>query len=338
MPVTFDPPGDALFRNARLAHDDELPVLGRRVHFETNSPTVLEAVDRSFGRWRRLAQCSADPAPTCRVRVFVEDGEEGPATRSTPRYRMPEPGRLVLATEGSVGVAETDRHEAYAFVTTALVADDMRFRYGVVEALTLMLVTSTDRHPVHAASVVSDGTALLLAGPSGVGKSTLAYAASRAGLDVRGDEAAYVQRRPELRIWGMAGRVRLSPAAAAHFPELREVVPAPSVNGKLKVVTDIQVGDASLSPVERGAVCLLTRGSGPPELQRLGPPEVFDALTSGVESGFDLDMEAGREVAELLARNGGWRLCLSKDPCDAVPLLEEVFAGLRRGSAPAASG
>ena len=328
MKVPFDALADPLVRNEKLAHGTELPVLGRRVVFETNSMSVLGAVERSFGGWRRLAKSFVEPAPACRVRLFVEDGDEGPGNRPPLRYRLPRPGTLVLSTPGSVGVAEADRGEAYAFVTPALVAHDWYFRYGVVEALTLMLVTNMDRHPVHAATVVREGGALLLAGPSGVGKSTLAYAASRAGLEVRGDEAAYVQLQPALRLWGMPGRVRLSSTGAAHFPELSEVPPVSGINGKSKVVVDFDVDEGALRPVERVVVCLLSEGDGPARLERVEPPEILDGLTSRVEPGFDLNPEEGRLVAERLARGGGWRVGLSKDPFDAVPLLEEVFDAL----------
>lgn len=328
MTVAFDPPSNPRHGSERLPHADELPVLGRRVVFETNSIAVLEAVERSFGGWRRLAKSLVQPAPACRVRLYVEDGDEGPEDRPPIRYRLPRPGSLVLSTPGSVGVAEADRGEAYAFVTAALVAHDWYFRYGVVEALTLMLVTSMDRYPVHAATVVKDGGALLLAGPSGVGKSTLAYAASRAGIEVRGDEAAYVQLQPALRLWGMPGRVRLSSAGAAHFPELSEVPPIVSLDGKEKVVVDLDVEKGALRPVERVVVCLLSEGDGPARLERVEASQILDALTSRVEPGFDLNPEEGRLVAERLARGGGWRVGLSKDPFDAVPLLEEIFDAL----------
>ena len=322
--VPLDPLADPLVLNQKLAHGTELPVLGRRVVFESNSSAVLEAVDRSFGIWARLPESLRDSAPVCRVRLFVEDGEES-ATRPALRYMLPEPNRLIFSTGKSVGVAEVDRGEAYAFVTTGLVACDTHFRYGVIEALTLNLVTGTGRHPVHAATVVRNGKALLLAGPSGVGKSTLAYAASRAGLEVRGDEAAYVQLRPALRLWGMPGRVRLSTVGAAHFPELSEVPPVSWVNGKPKVVVDFDVGEGALRPVERVVVCLLSEGDGPARVERVEASVVFDFLTSRVESGFDLNPAEGKRVAEQLAGNGGWRVQLSDNPFDAVPLIEEML-------------
>jgi energy-coupling factor transporter ATP-binding protein EcfA2 len=195
----------------------------------------------------------------------------------------------------------------------------------VVEALALMLVTSTDRHPIHAATVVKDGAALLLAGPSGVGKSTLAYAASRAGLEVRGDESAYVQRQLGLRLWGTPDRLQLSAAGATHFPELREVPRVQSINGKSKVIVRREVHEHEWQPVDRMAVCLLSGGDGSVEVERLAAAEILHALTSDVEPGFDLRPEEGCRVAEALARPGGWRVTLSQDPAEAIGVFEEML-------------
>jgi hypothetical protein len=315
--------------DAQLAHMATLPILGRRVVFESNSVAVLESVERSFGGWRRLAESFAEPVPTCRVRVFVEEGGEGPDQPPALRHRWCGANRFVVATPGSVGVAETDHHEAYAFVTSELVADDSYFRYAFVEGLTLMLVTSTDRHPVHAATVAKGGVALLLAGPSGVGKSTLAYAARCAGLEVRGDEAAYVQRHPGLRVWGMPGRVQLSAAGATYFPELRGVTPVRSVNGKSKVVAQFDPDEGAWRPVDRVAVCLLSAGDGPVVAERVEASVIVHALTDRVEAGFDLRPDEGLQVAEALAGNGGWGVRLSRDPREAVGLFEELLDATR---------
>jgi hypothetical protein len=317
-----------MLREERLAHVETLPIFGRLVVFETNSIPVMEAVERSFGGWRRLAEAYEEPDPICRVRIVVAEGDEGNAEYPTFRYPLSTAHRMVITTPGSVAVAETERHEAYAFVTTALVNRDTHFRYGVVEALALMLVTSTDRHPIHAATVAQDGAALLLAGPSGVGKSTLAYAASRAGLEVRGDEAAYVQRQPDLRLWGTPDRVRLSPAGATHFPELREVPPVQSINGKSKVIVRLEVHEHAWRPLDRMAVCLLSGGDGPVEVERVDAAGILHALTSDVEPGFDLRPEEGRRVAEALAEPGGWRVTLSQDPAEAVGVFEEMLRAI----------
>jgi len=86
----------------------------------------------------------------------------------------------------------------------------------------------------------------------------------------------------------MPGRVRLSSAGAAHFPEFSGVPPVSGINGKSKVVVDFDVEEGALRPVERVVVCLLSEGDGPARLERVEAPEILDGLTSRVEPGFDL--------------------------------------------------
>jgi hypothetical protein len=329
--ISFDRPDDPLYRSAPLSHVVELPVLGMRTRFETNSQAVMMAVERTFGGWRSLtAHPELVSSTTVRVRMFVHDGNGDLHDPAALMYRMPDPNRLLLAGPGSFGVVEVDRREAYAFVTPALVRAEMQLRYGVLEAMTFTLLTGAERYPFHAALVELDGVAILLFGPSGSGKSTLAYAASRNGFRLIGEEVAYVQLHPRLRIWGVPGRLRLSREAAAHFPELDHLEPSRLPDGTNKISLDVPFDASSPPPVaERVCVCLLANASGAPSLTQLTPPEVERALTEKLDPGFDRDLDLAARAAARLAERGGWRARLSSDPADGVLLLREIVEGLQ---------
>src|SRR4029079_16036214 len=156
-------------------------------------------------------------AERIRVRFIVHEGRETGAVHAPLTYRMPAPGRRIIMTAGSVAVAELDRRDGYGYVTPELVGERAHFRYGMIEALTFMLASDLDRHPLHAAVVVRNGSALLLHGASGTGKSTLAYAAARAGLRSLSEEVVYLQLEPEFRVWGLPGRLHLPGDAPARF-------------------------------------------------------------------------------------------------------------------------
>lgn len=326
--VEFHPPANHLYRNTPLDFAVEFAVLGIRVLFESNSRAVIQAAEESFGVWREVARraelCSTLSA---RVRLFVQDGEEGPKRHAPLRYRWPDPDRMLVATPGSFGVAEVNRREAYAFVTIALVADTRHFQFGILEALTLVLVTGADRHAIHAATVSRGEAAVLLCGASASGKSTLAYAASRAGLQVLGEEVAYVQLQPAFRIWAMPGRLHLPFDAATHFPELCKKPATVQANGKHKITVASRSDGSSVLPVaERAGVCLLSPGADSASLERVSPAVIEEALTTELDEGFDRFPETAVAAVGRLARNGGWRLHVSSDPRESVALIHQMVS------------
>lgn len=76
---------------------------------------------------------------------------------------------------------------------------------------------------VHAAGVVApDGRAWLLAGESGCGKSTIAYALARAGWRVLGEDGVLLQRMDDCLIaHAWRDTLQVSIELAEYFPELR---------------------------------------------------------------------------------------------------------------------
>ncbi|MCH7474612.1 MAG: hypothetical protein IIA27_08050 [Gemmatimonadetes bacterium] len=335
--VEFDPPGNALFRDAELAFRVELPVIGIPVRFESNSRQVIDVVNASFGVWKQLERHpELIAAERARVRLFVHEGQEDAAPHAKVAYRCPDPDRLLFATHGSFGVAEADRLEAYAFVTPDLVADTAHFQYSVLEALTLMLVTGRDRHPIHAATVARAGAAILLVGPTSTGKSTLAYAAALRGLTVLGEDVAYVQLEPDFRVWALPGRLHLPPDAPRHFPQLAGRVPTLQANGKEKIAVEVPTeGSDAVTPtntpipaVSSAVVCLLSRGARSAETERVEASEIRSALLDDLEPGFDRHPATVGLAAEALAGGGGWRLHMSNDPHESIPLIQRMLDDL----------
>jgi hypothetical protein len=326
-PIDFDRPEDDLYRDADLRHVCHAQVLGIPVRFEANSEYVLGAVEHSFGERQPTGpadQLERQP----RVRVFLQDGDEGGADRIPVRYRWPERDRLVISTPGSVAVAEVERRDAYAFVTARLAADAALFQYAVLESLTLMLVTGMDRQPVHAAAIAREEMAVLLVGPSGSGKSTLTYAALKNGWRMLGEEAVYVQLEPSLRVWGMPRKVRLPSGSEEVFPELKGCSTEWLPNGKQKIVLPVK---GELGPgvdcVDRAAVCLIDPAADEAGLHRVTPAEIERMLSTEIDQGFDMDIAATRVVAARLAEPGGWVLGRAGHPADCVALLDRIVDG-----------
>lgn len=318
---------DPLLRNVSTFPAGVRSILGVPVAFETNSEAIAIIINDTYASWPPI---EGEPEAGATVTLIEQDARL-PGPDDGIAYRMPSRLRLLVLTDGGVGVAEIDRGVAYGYVTRALMDRGVDFSVGFVDALTMSLATANDRHPVHAATLVRYGQALLLIGRSGAGKSTVAYAARRKGFEVLGEDVAYVQREPALRVWGSPGPHRLWPSVARHFPELEGHPATRLPNGKLKLIVPAEQSPAR--PVTHPIPVVLVPGDEV-SLQRMAPEDVAAELSEKPEAGFDLFAREAGNVAKLLGLRGGWRLHLSRDPNEAADALDR----LARESRSATSG
>ena len=313
---------------ARGMYSVTYPVLGIPVCYQSDSPEVLAVAEEAFGCWSGAAPAdawaAADPVT---VRIHVVPGPEPREHPVNVGVRLRGPFALSLRAPGVRGFAHAGRRTAAARVTTGMLTQRAQFRYSVLEAMTLFIVTALDRQPIHAAAVMRGGTALLLAGPSGVGKSSLAYAALRAGLGVLSEDCIFLQDEPVPRAWGLPGFVHLHPDAVRWFPELRDVSARIRDAGDLKLAVPSR---GAVVGVERAGICLVRRGAGP-HLERLPPAEIERAFVENLEEGFDLFADRIGPRVHRLAEHGGWRFTLPPSPLQAVPwmlrMLDELDGG-----------
>ncbi len=296
------------------------PVLGIPTTFVSNSKYVIGVAEEAFGAWRVVQAQQLAPLT---IRIVVIHGVEE-SEHAFIRHLSPDAERLIVHSSGSVGMSDPARREAVAYVTTALARDRAHFRSAMLEALTYALLAQFDRHPLHAAAIARDCRAILLVGESGSGKSTLAYLASCSGFDVLAEDYAWIQIEPFFCVWGGARRIRLGRDATSHFPEVAAAEISTTVGGKAKLTVELP-GTASGLMARSAKVCLLRRGTGKPALERLDAPDIAQAMKTNVSPGFDRFPERHERVVDRLAAAGGWRLHLSADPREALPLLEKLL-------------
>lgn len=307
-------------------------MLGVPTLFLSSHEDLARAVRDTFGSWEILGSRPELLAPAhVRVRLMRHQaGGDGPGAEVC--YRMPEPDRLVVTTPGSVGISDMGTGEVTAYVTAELVADESHFRHAFLSALTLAAVTVHDRIPIHAAAVARGDHALLLHGPSGVGKSSLVLAAAQQGLGVLSEDVVYAQLRDGPRIWGMPGAVHLTPDALRFFPPiapLRQVVRTAGIM-KLAVAPEPRLGEPPLFAHKAG-ICLLERSEGSPVLGPGSVDEVRRLLTGARESGFDRYAAAAGRAADFVGAAGVWRLRIGSDPHAAAALLADLLARMCHG-------
>lgn len=314
-----------LGHRAKLAHREAFPLLGIPVEIRSNSLAVIAAARDALGSWRDLAPELVAKVPPRIVSIIVQPVPTCEGASAPFVYRAH--GGTFLASDGAnLLTAQYDRGRALAFITRGMIERGPELRENVILQLALLLVTQHDRVPLHAGAVVLEGLAILLAGRSTAGKSTLCYACLREGFQLLTDDAVYISREPRLRIWGQPDRVHLLPDAVQFFPELASVRPEIQPTGKLKLAIETtQFGTArAVHHAERAIVCVVERHAGADtRLEPIGRGEAVAALSADPDPGFDL-YEGAEEVAELLAARGAYRLVVGHDPGDAARVLRDL--------------
>jgi hypothetical protein len=309
-----------------LYHVTHLPVLGLMTTFATNSDKVIDAVLALYGSWATLDKTLVSPSSAV-VKLLVRDHNLAPPVGPL-RYGVPDPAHMTVESSEAAGVADTIKLESVAVVNQGMVARAAEFGEGVVEPLTVFLLAALDRVPLHAAAIMRDGVAILLAGPSGMGKSTLAYAACRNGYTLLADEPVYVQTHPVLRVWGRRPRLHLRGDARTWFPELGDLNPRPLLSGKNKIVIDLHDHGRA---AEHMGICLLSRATdGAPSLERLTAQDVIAELATSLDEGYHLFADALPDRLARIAERGAWRLRVGNSPGGAVSLLDDVVRALAR--------
>lgn len=303
---------------------DTIPVLGIPVTYRCRDPVVIGAIDEAFGWWRSLTEYpELIEERGVTVSVVVTDGDEGGAQPIPFAHHLPDRHRFLTHTPGSAAFADLHRGDAVAYVTRSLLQATAQFRLGILESLTLLLAASRDRQPLHAALIRRGDVALLLAAPAGTGKSSVAYAAARAGWELLSDDATYVQLRSATRVWGRPGVAYLPEDTAHRFPNLRARRGEPLPNGKVKIPVTIGVPKRAPPIASRVGTCLLGRSpNGRVSWEPVDRDHVARFLRGGLGMQQDLYVDTVEPAARWVAARGGWRVGLSSDPREAVEVLD----------------
>lgn len=281
--------------------------LGIPAEIIADDSTLLDAAVANFAD---LAGCPGRERPTVSIRLHWN----GLATAKVGFAVSVKGSCLTLEGEGILGRADAASRTAECSLSRAYGADRAALA-EIGETLLLFLVTHAGRVPLHAAAVMVNETALLLAGPSGSGKSSLALAAQRHGLEVLSEDTSYVQLKPHTKVWGWPGAIHLD-AADAPAGEFQRRTRGGRIKSAIpRKLTRAAAGRAILVALEPGDELRLERASTEWLLARLSP----------LEPGFSL---FGREIVEVLrmfAEEGAWRLMLGGNPDEAIALLQGRF-------------
>jgi hypothetical protein len=296
--------------------------MGLVLDLVTNSARILEAARLCFGGY---GAADAERPADFELRLFAERSEPVP-NAAQPLLRCAGPYLFQASGGGSVLVADRAAGVAFGHLAPATVADMPLLQSRYLEAALGYLLECRGFVGVHAAAVARGGRGLLLRGRSGQGKTTLAYAAARRGLQAVAEDVVWVETARE-RWWGRPWTFHLLPDARQLFPELAGLKPERQLNDEMKLAVDLElVRRGSTAPsAAAGAVVLLERQrGGASALVALEPAAARREWAEG-SAARESEPPAYGEAVDRLLRHGAWKLRLGNDLDAALDLLEPLL-------------
>ena len=248
----------------------------------------------------------------------------------------------VFRAQGNLFTAVADRENyfccdlqggfGFGWVTQATAADSPYLRYHVIEAMAHSLLENRHLVTLHAACVALDGYGVLLAGDSGSGKSSLAYACAHRGWTYCSDDASsLVVRGGGRTVIGNPEGFRFRSTAVDLFPEFQGLKDHRRWNGK----PTIEVRTSSLPEIRTafeariGNVVFLNRSDGADGEAQLLPVSEAEATARLFVSPWPAEMTAKgdlRAAVDRLAGAPAYELRY-RDLDGAVDRLEQLVRG-----------
>jgi hypothetical protein len=219
------------FNRQALPFHTDFYVAGAHCNLSTNSADILHSVSQ----WRtpHLAD-----SRSFEMEIIVDSRLDTTAKR--PAYFRGS-AHLVFGflPPGSFITYDLLRKCVRAVLSTEAASDNSFWKSLLIPITIGILGTTVGVVPLHCACLERNGSGLLIAGDSGVGKSTLAAALTQRGFALISDDWTYFSREQcSLVAHGLSSPIKLLPGAVQFFNELRELTPAISLNGELAYEID----------------------------------------------------------------------------------------------------
>lgn len=269
---------DPLLCSVPLPYCGEFHPHGFPARLATNSEISLRAADES---WGGIPQTFDETA--IEVWCLVSDSS-GTSLPPPPVVRARRNLLTSVADADNVFTCDLSAGVASIWVTEAVASNQQYFRYHFLEAAVYCLLDVRHVVAIHAACVTFEGHGVLLAGDSGAGKTSLAYACARRGWVYTSDDASCLVRRGSGRVvLGNSSAFRFRETAGQLFPELsgqkksRRACGKPTIEVRTQQVPGIRT--ARQSHVDY--IVLLNRSegmAGRARLEPLGEKEVYRRL------------------------------------------------------------
>jgi hypothetical protein len=294
--------------------------LGFPVRLETNSAEVLHA---AFEGWGQFAQAfDVEPARIC---LGVSESDTMLSSIRS-HFRSREHLMSFTADPENSMVCDFNRRFAFGWVTRRVASDHPLLRYRFLLPAAYMLIEQVALVPLHGALIVRAGCGVLLCGESFAGKSTLAYAACRAGWVYVSDDATFLVRdRDDRYAIGDRHAIRFREGVKHLFPELNGRLARVRPNGKIGIemfTRELAIETAAGCSIEH--VVFLDRcESGPVRLRHYPKDRALEEWESHLSFGTSEVRAAQKRCCQHLLDAGVWELEYA-DLDDALQRLEQL--------------
>jgi len=321
---------DPLFRSLTLNHRRIYFPLGIPVEVLSNSEQVIAAADHSFSRYGE-ASTRTKPLITISICVDPDRTHRGGRPWPPPHYRALHHLFHLSCGESNFAVADLKSSTAFGFVTDEMAQDRAFFCVTFLECLFYLLVVHQRFTPVHCSCVSWKGSAVLICGVGGAGKSTLAYACGKARMQIVSDDVVHLAQNDEgngLMLWGNPWILRLLPEAGALFSELNSIVPESRNGGESYLAVDVLrhcQGGTCMSSKPALLLFLERNPNVTCELSRLPSSDALRRLRQDIVLDTQEVIERHDALLAQLAQLPAYRMEYSGHPSSVTELIKALI-------------
>ncbi len=322
---------DPLHRDLQADYCEDFEALGIVLRFKTNSPSILEACRTVF----RTPALSTMAPPRFTICLLEDSSFHEKPPWPNPVFRGY--GNLLYFCVGRENAAAADLDNGFSigFLSPAMVRDTSDLCRNFVECLPVTMATpgrGATHSYVHASAVAKGNRGLILSGPPGAGKSTLAYACARRGFRVVADDVVYLREgEVPLTAWGNARRLRLLPETIMLFPELRR---RPGLTDQVRRMEIVEIVMEESFPgclqpsCEPVGLYFLDRSAGDFSCHEIDPEKAVQLLSQDLISDMPDVMEKHQRMWMKLARKGSYMLQYADDLEPVLQKLEDSLSSV----------
>jgi hypothetical protein len=203
---------------------------GRPILLRTNAPRIAAYVSDCFP-----AVDDVDRSAACAAEVTIVVQDKHPVQgNASPWFRGRGEFAVARFTPSDTLWFNLRTRVVFGSFSTAMAADRERWRRHIFPTLIGILAATIDIAPVHAACLSRNHRGFLLAGPSGIGKSTLSVSLSQRGYAFLSDDwTCLTSNETDVDAWSLPMPIKLLPDASRFFPELQKYQVGVSLNGEM---------------------------------------------------------------------------------------------------------